>query len=66
MRKQSIANKLRAARDKAGLTTEELGEKAGISGAAISMIETGARTGRLSTLRSIAKALKVDLGEFLA
>jgi transcriptional regulator with XRE-family HTH domain len=65
MQKQTIANKLRAAREGAGLTTEQLGEKAGISGAAITMIETGKRTGRLSTLKAIAKALNFDFGKLV-
>lgn len=45
------------------LTIAQLAEKAGLSAAYVSQIETGAREGRTETMRALAKALGVDLND---
>lgn len=51
--------KLFEARRKAGLTQNQLGEKAGVSGAIISHIELGKAEGNRKTQELIARALKI-------
>lgn len=46
-----------------GLTITQLAEKAGLSAAYVSRIETGARQGRTETMRALATALNVDLDD---
>lgn len=53
--------RLRAAREKAGLTQEDLAERAGIDRPAYSEIERGLRDARLSTLLRIETALGAEL-----
>lgn len=50
-------------REKAGLTQSALAAKAGIAGAAVSYAEAGKRTVNSVSLRRIADALAVELGE---
>jgi transcriptional regulator with XRE-family HTH domain len=54
--------KLRADR---GMTQEALAEKAGISRVYIARLETGRQDPTLATLKKLAKALKVKVGELL-
>ena len=57
---------LRAARLRAGLNLHQLARLCGISAPALSLIETGKRDPRLTTLSRIAKALRLPLAELLA
>ncbi|WP_181442178.1 ATP-binding protein [Streptomyces tateyamensis] len=54
---------LREFRRKAGWTQEELAERSGLSTHAISVLETGRRQPRLSSVALLAKALGVDEAE---
>lgn len=52
---------LKVARKHAGLTQKELGQKLGVSGAAIAQYENNLRHPKYETLQRIAKALDVDI-----
>jgi acetoin utilization deacetylase AcuC-like enzyme len=56
-------NPVRAWRRYRGLTIAQLAEKAGVSAAYLSQIETGARAGTVETLGRIAVALAVNLDD---
>ncbi|MEY3293455.1 MAG: hypothetical protein RJB12_1226 [Pseudomonadota bacterium] len=56
-------NPVRAWRRYRGLTIAQLAEKAGVSAAYLSQIETGARAGTVETLGRIAIALAVNLDD---
>jgi transcriptional regulator with XRE-family HTH domain len=58
--------RLRDARAQAGLNLHQLARLCGISAPALSLIETGKRDPRLTTLSRIAKALRLPLAEVLA
>lgn len=55
--------KLFEARRKAGLTQNQLGEKAGLSGAIISHIELGKAEGNRKTRALIAHALRMPVSQ---
>jgi len=55
-----IGTQLRAARERALLTQEELGARAGVQPLTISRIETDKVEPRYSTIRKLAKALDVE------
>jgi transcriptional regulator with XRE-family HTH domain len=59
--RQAFGERLRAARREAGLTQEQLAERAGIDRAAVSEIERGLRDARLSTLLRIESVLGARL-----
>jgi len=59
-RADQFGRKLKAARDKRGLTQEELGKLSGFSVSYIYRLENGNREPRLSTIADLAKALKLD------
>lgn len=52
-------------REYRGLSAKELAEKAGITQAYLSQIETGKRDGTISTIKKIAEALKVTIDELV-
>jgi len=56
-------NKVRVWRDYRGLTARELAEKAGISAAYLSQIESGARDGSFETIKKIAAALALTIDD---
>lgn len=56
---------LRAYREEAGLTQEELGAIAGIQMADISRLESGLRDARLTTVFRLAQALNITPGQLL-
>lgn len=60
-RRQAFGDRLRTARRDAGLTQEQLAERAGIDRAAYSELERGQRDARLSTLLRIESALGARL-----
>ncbi len=60
----SVGALLRAFRDRANLTQEQLAERSGISVHAISMLERGVRRApRTSTIECLAEALRLDTSE---
>ncbi len=56
-------NKIRVWREFRNLSARELAEKAGISAAFLSQIESGARDGSFDTIKKIAVALDVTLDD---
>ncbi|NUS24860.1 MAG: helix-turn-helix transcriptional regulator [Streptomyces sp.] len=60
-RRAAFGIRLRAARHQAGLTQEEVAERAGIDRPAYSELERGLRDARLSTLLRIEIALGAEL-----
>lgn len=61
----SIGKNIKQARKRAGMTQKELGEKLGISQAAVGQFEKENSNPKLETLRRIAIALNVDLDELV-
>lgn len=60
----TFAERLRSLRERAGLTQEELAERAGITAHAVSALERGTRTRPYPhTIRSLAAALDLDADE---
>lgn len=59
----TIGERIKAAREKAGLTQVQLGEKVGVSGVAIMRYEKGSREPRYDQLQRIAAALGVSIYE---
>lgn len=57
---------LRAVRERRLLTQAELAERAGITRAAISRIETGQSDARISSVRKLVQALNVDPADLMA
>ena len=60
-----IGTKLRALRERALLTQEELGARAGVQPLTISRIETDKVEPRYTTIRKLARALGMDPSELL-
>lgn len=60
-----VGQRLRQARDARGLNLHELARLCGISAPALSLIETGKRDPRLTTLSKIAAALRLSLGRIV-
>lgn len=60
-----VGRKIKEAREKAGLTQEELGRKTGYSAMGISYFEKGLRGIKISDLEVLSKALGVDVHFFL-
>lgn len=61
----STGEKIKQARKNAGLTQKELGEKLGVSQAAIGQFESENSNPKLQTIRKIAEALSVTLSEIV-
>jgi len=62
---ERMAMRVKAWRERRGLTQEQLAEKAGISRGFLARLETARHDPKLSTLEKIAKALKVDIAKLL-
>ena len=60
-----MAAKIKALRERRGLTQEQLAEKAGVGRSHLARLETGKQDPTLSTLEKIASALKVKVGRLL-
>jgi transcriptional regulator with XRE-family HTH domain len=63
---QTFAENLKRLREKAGLSQEELGSRAGLHRTHIGYMENGTRGPRLPTIYLVAAALEVDAGLLLA
>ena len=62
----TIGQRIKEAREKAGLTQEELGKKIGVTGVAIMRHEKDQRQPRLAQLQAIASALGVPVQELIS
>ncbi len=58
--------RLRAIRERAALTQQELKEKSGVAASTISDLETGRSKARISTARRLAEALGVKPAELMS
>ncbi|HET9650267.1 MAG TPA: helix-turn-helix domain-containing protein [Microlunatus sp.] len=61
-----IGKRIRHRRKAAGLTLEATGERVGLSASALSLIETGKREARVSTLAALASVLDCTLADLLS
>jgi len=61
----SLGQNLRDARDKLGLTQEQVAERSGVQAGEVSRIESGKRDPQVSTVLKLAKAVEVKPGELL-
>jgi transcriptional regulator with XRE-family HTH domain len=59
-----VGAKIRRQRQASGLTLHELARLSGISSSALSLIETGKRDARLSTLDKIGRSLNTEIATF--
>lgn len=61
-----VGHRIRETRAAQGLSLEQLARLTGISGPALSLIETGKRDPRLTTIQRIADALRVSPATLIA
>jgi transcriptional regulator with XRE-family HTH domain len=61
----NLGKNLRAARDRLGITQEEVAARSGVQAGEISRIERGKRDPQVSTLEKIAKAVEMPPGRLL-
>lgn len=64
-RMASLGTNLREAREKLGLTQEQVAERSGVHATEVSRIEAGKRDPQVSTLRRLAEAVEVKPGRLL-
>lgn len=57
--------KLREARERLGLTQEEVAQRSGVHVTEVSRMETGKRDPKISTLRRLAEAVEVKPSQLL-
>lgn len=62
---QKIGKNIKAERVRKGLSQEELAELAGISRRTVSVVENGAQQPKILLVVNLARALDVDINEFL-
>lgn len=62
----TLGQRIRHFRGQRGLTLDQLGERIGLAGSQLSLIENGKREPKLSTLDALAAALEVELAELLS
>jgi transcriptional regulator with XRE-family HTH domain len=62
----TVGKRIRHRRKLAGLTLDGLGRQVGVSGSALSLIETGRREAKVSLLAAVAGALGCSLAELLS
>jgi transcriptional regulator with XRE-family HTH domain len=65
IRLAEVGGRIREVREDRGLNLHELARLSGISASALSLIETGKRDLRVSSLYRIANALRIDPGDLL-
>lgn len=63
---QVLTERVRARRNALGLTQDQLAERAGLSTNYIARLEIGLRTPSMATLKSLARALDVQIADLLA
>ncbi len=63
---QLVGERLRAERDRQGLSQAELARRAGVSQSNIARLEDGSRSCTVSTLAKLAGGLKLGLGDLVA
>jgi transcriptional regulator with XRE-family HTH domain len=63
--KERMAARLKALRERHGMTQEQLAEKSGVGRSHLARLETGRQDPTLSTLEKLAKALGVKVGRLL-
>lgn len=56
---------LREARERLGITQEEVAHRSGVHATEVSRMEAGKRDPKISTLRRLAKAVEVTPGQLL-
>lgn len=56
---------MRAARERLGLTQEEVAQRSGVHSTEVSRIEAGKRDPKISTLERLARAVEVKPGRLL-
>jgi transcriptional regulator with XRE-family HTH domain len=61
----ALGKNLRAARERLGLTQEQVAERSGVQAGEVSRIETGKRDPKVSTLERLAKAVELKPGQLL-
>ena len=64
-KQKTIGRRIRAAREEAGLSQEQLGEKIGYSAMGVSHIENGDRKIKLEDLQEIAQVLGIEINYLL-
>ena len=62
----TVAEKIKAARNAAGITQKELGNRMGVSDASIAQYESGERNPKVDTLRRLATALGIELSSLIS
>jgi len=60
-----LGTNLREARERLGLTQEQVAERSGVHATEVSRIEAGKRDPQVSTVRRLAKAVEVKPGQLL-
>ena len=60
-----LGTNLREARERLGLTQEQVAERSGVHATEVSRIEAGKRDPQVSTVRKLATALRVPAGQLL-
>ncbi|MDP4900041.1 MAG: helix-turn-helix domain-containing protein, partial [Pontimonas sp.] len=61
----ALGQRVRHARQQAGLTLEELSTQVGVTASQLSLVETGKREAKIGLLSSLATALGVEVSELL-
>lgn len=64
-RRGNLGRNLRHARDRLGLTQEQVAERRGVHAAEVSRIKAGKRDPRVSTMERLAKAVGVPPSDLL-
>ncbi|HWM63446.1 MAG TPA: helix-turn-helix transcriptional regulator [Solirubrobacterales bacterium] len=61
----ALGTNLREARERLGLTQEQVGQRSGVHSTEVSRIEAGKRDPQVSTVERLAKAVEVKPGQLL-
>jgi transcriptional regulator with XRE-family HTH domain len=62
---RAVGQNVKAARETAGLTQKQLGERAGIAPPHVSRLETGEHLPSLKTVKRVADSLGVEVADLL-
>ncbi len=65
MQRLLLGKRIRHFRTRAGLTLDQLGERVGVGGSQLSLVENGRREPRLALLTGISRELGIDTAELL-